>query len=248
MLSMWIRLALLGGVLVSLFVVAKACHITDRFTSEGIINAVNRAGMWGPLIFQMMFILGELLHFPGLLFVGGAVFLWGRWFGGLLGICSSLVAVSVAFMVSRVVGGSVLDAIQNKFVRRILEKVQQHPIFAVAVLRLLTILHPGMNNLLAFTSISFLNFFVGSALGLFTPLVIFIYLFDWIRKQNIETIVSYAVPILIVNISVAICVWWCCTGATEDDDEKESTVPEKDNVYLAITETFDGARHYSSNP
>ena len=78
----------------------------------------------------------------------------------------------------RSVGGRAFTQIDLPWVQNILKKLDSQPIRAVIILRLVFIMHPSLNYLLALTSISFRDYLIGSAIGLVAPISFFVFLFD----------------------------------------------------------------------
>ncbi len=171
-----------------LAVVLIACLITagritgahQYFTPERVQDLVRNAGIWGYIFFILVFSLGELLHVFGLIFVAAGVYAFGRSTGLVLGIVGGTVAVCVSFLVIRTVGGRAFTRIERPWVVRMLQRLDAHPIRTVAILRLVFIMYPSLNYLLALTSIRFRDYLIGSAIGLVIPISVFVLFFDWL--------------------------------------------------------------------
>lgn len=174
-----LRLALLAVFLIGLFVLGAATGWADRFTLEGIREAIADAGVWGFAVFLGAFALGELLHVPGFLFVAAAVLAYGRFVGGAAAYVGAVVSVIVSFAVVRGVGGRALGGLKNARVRRILDRLEERPVRVVALLRLLLWMAPPLNYALALSPVRFRDYVVGSALGLILPIAMASAFLDW---------------------------------------------------------------------
>lgn len=174
-----LRLALLAVFLIGLFVLGAATGWADRFTLEGIREAIADAGVWGFAVFLGAFALGELLHVPGFLFVAAAVLAYGRFVGGAAAYVGAVVSVIVSFAVVRGVGGRALGGLKNARVRRILDRLEERPVRVVALLRLLLWMAPPLNYALALSPVRFRDYVVGSALGLILPIAVASAFLDW---------------------------------------------------------------------
>jgi uncharacterized membrane protein YdjX (TVP38/TMEM64 family) len=161
-----LRLVLLALLVVCGLVVGRATGVTARTSVESVRAFIDAAGPSGVLLFVAAFAIGTLLHVPGLVFVGAAVFVWGRVAGGLIGWLAAVVSVCVTFLVVRGVGGRVLDEIERPIVRRALAQLNDRPVRTVALLRTVLMVSPPLNYALALSAIRFRDYLLGSAAGL----------------------------------------------------------------------------------
>lgn len=174
----WLRLGALAALLVLGLVVGRATGATEALSADGVRAFVARAGALGVLAFLALFVLGELVHVPGLVFIGAAVALWGPLGGGLVGAAGSLISLVTTFAIVRGVGGRPLGELRFAFARRMLAGLERRPIATVAVLRTTLILSPPVTYALALSPIGFRDYLVGSAIGLVLPLSIAVAVFS----------------------------------------------------------------------
>jgi uncharacterized membrane protein YdjX (TVP38/TMEM64 family) len=166
----WWRLGALALLLVSLGLLAWTFDLHTRVTRDAIRELAGGPG--GRALFVAAFCVGELLHLPGLLFVAAAVLVWGPVEGGAFAFAAGLLSLSVAFALTRLVGGQPLGVVQRPWVRRLLEKLDRRPVLTVAALRAVLAFAPPLNVALALTSLRFRDYLVGSALGLVPPVAL----------------------------------------------------------------------------
>jgi uncharacterized membrane protein YdjX (TVP38/TMEM64 family) len=91
---------------------------------------------------------------------------------------TAVLSVCVSFAVARFMGGKALAGIELPWVRRVMEKLNDHPIQTVVILRATLVLAPPVNYALGLSSIKFRDYLIGSVLGLIPPILIFAVLFD----------------------------------------------------------------------
>lgn len=166
----WWRLGALALLLVSLGLVAWGLDLHTRVTKDAVRELAGGPG--GRALFVVAFCLGELLHLPGLLFVAAAVLVWGPVEGGAFAFAAGLLSLSLAFALTRLVGGQPLGVVQRPWVRRLLERLDRRPILTVAALRAVLAFAPPLNVALALTSLRFRDYLAGSALGLVPPVTL----------------------------------------------------------------------------
>jgi uncharacterized membrane protein YdjX (TVP38/TMEM64 family) len=176
------RLILAFVLIVSLIAAGKITGAHQYFTPDKVQDLVRDAGIWGYVLFIIIFSIGELLHIFGLIFVAAGVYAFGQAAGLVLGIVGGTVAVCVSFLVMRTVGGRAFAQLDKPWVVKMLHRLDSHPIRTVIVLRLFFIMYPSLNYLLALTSIRFRDYLIGSAIGLVIPISVFVLFFDWLVK------------------------------------------------------------------
>lgn len=173
-----VRLALLGALVAALLFVRYETHLGASLSTAHLRELVQHAGIAGVGIFLVAFACGELLHVPGLVFVAAAVLAWGRLAGGALAYLGALVAVSLAFVIIRAVGGQPLGDLRWPRVRAILARLEERPIRTVALLRLFLWLAPALTYALALSRIRYRHYVAGSAIGLALPVAAAAALFE----------------------------------------------------------------------
>lgn len=164
-----LRIGLVVFLFVASFAVLYALDVSPLEVLEWLKHALVEMGAFGILLFVAAFIVGELIHIPGLVFVAAAVYAYGTVTGGLVGYVGAVLSVSVSFWIVRLVGGQSLGELKFKIVQRLLARLDERPILIVLVLRLILWMAPPLNYLLAMSTVRFRDYFIGSAVGLIAP-------------------------------------------------------------------------------
>jgi uncharacterized membrane protein YdjX (TVP38/TMEM64 family) len=164
--------------LAALVVIGKVTGASEQVTVENLRGWMSDAGAWGVLLFVVVFVVGELIQVPGLIFVAAAVLSYGPLEGGVLSHLTAVLSVCFSFAVARFMGGKALAGIELPWVGRVMEKLNDHPIQTVVILRATLVLAPPVNYALGLSSIKFRDYLIGSVLGLIPPILIFAVLFD----------------------------------------------------------------------
>ena len=177
----WRRLALLGGLLLTLWLLGWATGWSDALTLESVPELVRSAGAWGALIFVLIFCAGELIHVPGVVFILAAMVIWGPVQGGVVGYIGAVASVVSSFVLVRAVGGKALTEIPNRWMARALAALDRRPVLTIALLRTVFWISPPLNYALALSDVRLRSYLVGSALGLLTPVAVTAAGFDFVR-------------------------------------------------------------------
>jgi uncharacterized membrane protein YdjX (TVP38/TMEM64 family) len=172
------RLILVGLLLAALFVIAKVTGITEHVTVASLREWMAAAGAWGVVLFVVVFLVGELLQVPGLIFVAAAVLSYGQVEGGVLSYLTAILSVGFSFVVVRTVGGKALGGLDKPWIQKVLARLDDRPIATIAILRVVLIMSPPLNYALALTRVKLSTYMIGSAIGLIPPILAFVVFFE----------------------------------------------------------------------
>jgi len=154
-----------------------------------------RAGVDGPMVqrellalgwlavplFLLVMAAGELLHLPGMAFVVVARLVFGPSVGFALGYVGAVLAVTVSFVVARQLLAAARATDEPwrprwRYLRRAFDRLESHPVQTIALLRLVLWLAAPLNYALASSRVRVRDQVLGSALGLFAPVVVAVFL------------------------------------------------------------------------
>lgn len=128
-------------------------------------------------LFLLLMAAGELLHLPGMVFIVVARLVFGPSLGFVLGYGGAVFAVTVSFLVARQLVAAARSSTEPwrprwKFAQRALDRLEAHPVQTVALLRLVLWLAPPLSYALASSNLRVRDHVVGSAVGLFAPVLV----------------------------------------------------------------------------
>lgn len=170
------------ALLVGLYIVGSVTGVTERLDVRAVRETVDDAGAAGVVVFWVVFALGELLHVPGIVFVVAGLLAWGELVGAPIAYVGAIGSMSASFFVVRAVGGRALADVQRPILKRMLAKLDEHPIRTIIVLRLILFLAPQLNYALALTNVRFRDYVIGSAIGIAPQVVGVTFLLDWVIR------------------------------------------------------------------
>jgi uncharacterized membrane protein YdjX (TVP38/TMEM64 family) len=147
---------------------------------QHVDDMVAAAGAWGVFLYLGLFALGELVHVPGLVFVGAAVVAYGRLPGLGLAFVGAFLSATVGFFFARAVAGRPLTHARRRLFRWVLHRLEQHPVRVIALLRVIFFMAPVLNYALGMTSVRYRSYALGTALGLVPAVVASVFFMDWL--------------------------------------------------------------------
>ena len=132
-------------------------------------------GPWAPVPFLALFVVGALIHAPEILTVALGGIIFGNVMGFVYGWIGALLSGATCFLIGRYV---FRDAFRKALIERFsaLEKLdkhfEHHGIRTVMLLRLVLFLAPPMNWAVSATRVRFIDYLIGSAVGVIPGLLL----------------------------------------------------------------------------
>ncbi len=168
----WLRFGALLIFFVAAWVIGWQTGVTESLDAEGLRDRVLGAGGWGLMLFVALFCAGIFVLVPGLVFVTGAVLIYGYWLGLLVSFGGGLIAISVSFLVARSIGGKPLTDFKNPRAKRIWSQLQNRPIRTMAVLRIFMQMSPPLNVALALSGVRYRDYIAAALLAMWAPIIV----------------------------------------------------------------------------
>jgi len=154
--------------------------LRDHFSLAYLQQQLHENRITGLLTFVLLFALGNLIQIPGWLFLAAAVLTLGRSWGGLATYVAACFSCITTFLAIRMIGGDALRELKSKTARRILGRLDAHPLSSVFLLRVLFQTLPALNYALAMSGIRFRTYLMGTLLGLPLPIILYCVFFDYL--------------------------------------------------------------------
>ncbi|MEL6343366.1 MAG: VTT domain-containing protein [Myxococcota bacterium] len=157
----------LGAVL---FAIGRATGAVELFDVSRLREQLLDAGAWGVVGFIVAFAVGNLLSVPGVVFILASLLAYGQGAGMVLALSGSVVAVMVNFWMVRFIGGRPLGSLKSAWARRVMDRLDTHPVMTIFLLRTVMIASPPLNYALALSSVRGRDYLMGSAAGMVLPI------------------------------------------------------------------------------
>src|SRR5512139_307153 len=151
---------LLKGVLLAAFLLAAVAvgrftPVKSYLTPEGLGRFLEVAGIWGPVIFALVYAAGICLFIPGTLLttLGGAIF--GATRGFLSVWVGAMAGASAAFWIGRTLGRELAASLVGDRLRKYDEAIERNGFATVLYLRLIYFPFTAMNFGMGLTKVRF---------------------------------------------------------------------------------------------
>jgi len=170
---------------------------------------LQKMGIWAPLIYVLLYVIGTLLILPStpLNLSGGALF--GLGWGTFWTTLAALLAAVVSFAFTRTIGR---DFVASKFAGKweaIDAEVKQGGLFYMFAIRLLPIIPYGIVNFAAgLTSIRFKDYFLGTTIGTIPGILPFVMMGSGLHALSTGNIMPLMVAFTLTGVLVGVATWY----------------------------------------
>jgi uncharacterized membrane protein YdjX (TVP38/TMEM64 family) len=175
------KAAILVAFVVGAIILVRFTPIKDYLTAEQLGRFLDTAGIWAPLVFVLIYIIGVCLFIPGTLLtgLGAAIFgpYWGFlyvWIGAMLGACA-------AFVIGRTLGREFAASLIGDRLKKYDEAIERNGFATVLYLRLVYFPFTPMNFGMGLTRVRFWDYVAGTGLGIIVGTFIFTFFIGTIK-------------------------------------------------------------------
>jgi uncharacterized membrane protein YdjX (TVP38/TMEM64 family) len=176
------RLILLALLLLTVLLTVELTGLREQFSLPALRALLEANLAVGLLLFVLAFVIGNLIQLPGWPFLAAAILALGTVVGGLVTYMAACVSCLVTFQVVKGLGGSALRDIDKPLAKKILSRLDRHPVRSVVLLRLLFQTMPALNYTLALSGVKRRDYLLGTLLGLPLPILVYCFFFDRIAR------------------------------------------------------------------
>lgn len=167
-----LRAAVVVGI-VGLVAAVVTSGVLGRFTDQDELQAtIDRAGVWGPLLFVGLMVLLVPLNVPGLLFVVPATTLFGTAGGVALSLIGGFLASTIGIVGARRLGRDAFIARLPPRLRRLEARLCERGFWAVVALRSVTFLLQPVDWLCGLTRMPMRTVLSATFVGLVPPTLV----------------------------------------------------------------------------
>ena len=174
------RLVLLVSILGTCYMAADMMGLTALTDPREMAKVVEAAGPWGILIFLGVFVACTLMQVPGVIFILVGIWLFGPVKGACVSWFGAMVGLIAGFGLIRTVGGSSLQGAKWRWLRFLLDRLDERPVLVLAALRVIFVMAPALNITVILAGMRFREYVLGSAIGLAIYCLFAALAFDWL--------------------------------------------------------------------
>lgn len=148
-------------IIILLTTVIIAFIFSDELNIEKFKTLIHQMGMWGPLLFMLIYILLTVLVFPVTLLTVASGALFGPVWGTLYSLTAATIGASFAFLLSRYIAADMIKQRAGKTLKRLIDGVNHEGWYFVAFVRLVPLFPFNLVNFaFGLTSIKLLPYVI----------------------------------------------------------------------------------------
>jgi uncharacterized membrane protein YdjX (TVP38/TMEM64 family) len=177
---------LIKGIVLVAFIIAaimtvRFTPVRNYLTADGLGRFLQMAGFWGPLIFILIYAAGVCLFIPGTLLttLGGVIF--GPFQGFIYVWIGAMAGASAAFWIGRTLGREMAASLVGDKLKKYDDAIERNGFATVLYLRLIYFPFTPMNFGMGLTRVRFLDYFLGTGLGILVGVFVFTFFVGTIR-------------------------------------------------------------------
>ena len=173
--------AILVVFLLAAIAVVRFTPLQSYLTPAGLGSFLERTGIWGPVVFALVYAAGVCLFIPGTLLttLGGAIF--GPYRGFLYVWAGAMLGASIAFWIGRTLGRDLAASLVGDRLKKYDEAIERNGFATTLYLRLVYFPFTPMNFGMGLTRVRFRDYFFGTALGIIVGVFIFTFFVGTVR-------------------------------------------------------------------
>ena len=172
---------LIAFILVAVYVV-RLTPVREYLTAEALGTLLDKAGIWAPVAFILLYAAGVCLFVPGTLItaIGAAIF--GPYWGFLYVWVGAMIGASTAFFVGRSLGREFAASLIGDRLGRYDDAIERNGFATVLYLRLVYFPFTPMNFGMGLTRVRFRDYFFGTGLGIIVGTFIFTFFVGTVKQ------------------------------------------------------------------
>ena len=112
----------------ALFLLSSYLGLVEHFTLSNLKNIIEQNTTYSLILFIVIFVAGNFIQIPGLLFLATAVLTLGKINGGLVTYLAATISCTVSFLIIRFMGGGLLREFKSSWVTKLFKQLDNNPI------------------------------------------------------------------------------------------------------------------------
>ncbi len=176
--------------------------VRQYLTTEQLGLFLESVGLWAPLMFVIIYVVGVCLFLPGTLLTALGAAIFGPYWGFLYVWTGAMIGAGLAFLIGRYLGRDFAASLIGDRLKRFDDAIERNGFATVLYLRLMYFPFTPMNFGMGLTKVRFWDYISGTALGILVGTFIFTFFIgtlsqvwaggDWSRLNSWQSYLSIA--------------------------------------------------------
>jgi uncharacterized membrane protein YdjX (TVP38/TMEM64 family) len=166
-------------------------------TAEALGRFLDKAGLWAPIVFILVYTVGVCLFVPGTILTGLGAAIFGPYWGFLYVWVGAMVGASAAFYIGRTLGREFAASLVGDRLSKYDDAIERNGFATVLYMRLVYFPFTPMNFGMGLTRVRFWDYFFGTALGILVGTFILTFFVGTVKEVwasgNWDQLISFKV-------------------------------------------------------
>ncbi len=150
-------------------------------TADHLGLLLDATGLWAPLMFVLIYVVGICLFLPGTLLTALGAAIFGPYWGFLYVWTGAMIGSGLAFLIGRYLGRDFAASLIGDKLKRFDDAIERNGFATVLYLRLMYFPFTPMNFGMGLTKVRFSDYLLGPALGILVGTFIFTFFVGTLR-------------------------------------------------------------------
>ena len=176
-----VKALLLLAFIIAAICVIKFTPVKGYLTAEALGSFLDKAGIWAPIVYMIVYAVGVCLFVPGTILtgLGGAIF--GAYWGFVYVWIGAMIGASIAFWIGRTLGRDFASSLIGDKLKKYDDGIERNGFATVLYLRLVYFPFTPLNFGMGLTKVRFWDYFFGTGLGIIVGTFILIFFFATLK-------------------------------------------------------------------
>jgi uncharacterized membrane protein YdjX (TVP38/TMEM64 family) len=150
-------------------------------TTDQLELLLESAGLWAPVMFVVIYVVGVCLFLPGTLLTALGAAIFGPYWGFLYVWTGAMIGAGLAFLIGRYLGRDFAASLIGGRLKRFDDAIERNGFATVLYLRLMYFPFTPMNFGMGLTKVRFWDYISGTAMGILVGTFIFTFFVGTLR-------------------------------------------------------------------
>jgi len=151
----------------------RLTSVTRYLTPEALGQFLDRAGLWAPVVFMLVYAAGVCLFLPGTLLTGLGAAIFGPYLGFVYVWMGAMAGAGGAFWIGRTLGRDFAASMIGDRLKKYDDAIERNGFATVLYLRLVYFPFTPMNFGMGLTRVRFRDYMFGTGLGIMVGTFVF---------------------------------------------------------------------------
>ena len=168
-----IKAIILVAFIVGAIFLIRFTPVKNYLTAEALSRFLETAGLWAPLVYIVIYVVGVCLFLPGTLLTGLGPAIFGAYWGFVYVWIGAMIGASAAFFIGRTLGREFAASLIGDKLKKYDDAIERNGFATVLYLRLVYFPFTPMNFGMGLTKVRFRDYVAGTGLGIIVGTFIF---------------------------------------------------------------------------